>query len=628
MALLQAPSQQDLQLEPPDQTAPPDNSAAYMALLQQIQQGAQEQPGSSPLPQPPSVMDSPQAQMLRQRSQETEADMMAKLRRQYFGLKDGQENPTTGTRLKMGAGEVLRALVLGGYRTPQARMQSIVDKQFPADTRRLEVGEGMLHNEATMQTAQAKMAQMQQEIDERRRHQLATEQATQSKNASLEVYRNKIASIRQQMANTGSDLNAQKLLNLQQDALLKQWKIDNPSMDEHQVIAEFVKGQTDTNVITNIISSVQKAYHPQITTGSTGGVYADENGLRYNYNNKNFLGQQQAPPLNIGPVGPMGTSAPSALPAQGAPPLPNGVPAQPAQPASPQGPVAQGPGPGQGGVNPAAILAQAAPAQRRPPVQNAPVPSSAPKMAPMDLLEPDNPLPPGRYPPELTAKRDAITKDRVVGAKKIDEYEYTANSGLANMTNAILTGKAKQFQGVVAGNPFFQYFRQVFGTKSEDESLALLQNLDALYGKLGANIRGRFTVPEIAGHLQAMASPSATPENAVMALAALKLQANMQQMFVRGKLKASDAPMVTQLVHNELTRIQNNLKGASTTDKALALHGKTPDRFNIKSIETLMQERQTASQQHALPIGGPTWEAVQARAAQLEAEEAAKAGKK
>ncbi len=203
---------------------------------------------------------------------------------------------------------------------------------------------------------------------------------------------------------------------------------------------------------------------------------------------------------------------------------------------------------------------------------------------------------------------------------KIGNFEMQANDAADNLTRAILNGSSKNFMGWLQGNPFMSDIRTMTGEVKPEEALQKLLSTDMLYGKLGANIRGRFTVPEITGHMRNMGGLTQTPQNALMAITALKLQANLQRMYEHGDISAKDAPVLNNLVRNEMDRVQQAVQNASPQDKAGVIGGgQVPPTMRLNDLQDLFAKAKQAGVVGKTGTGAPTLDEINAEVARRKA---------
>jgi hypothetical protein len=215
-----------------------------------------------------------------------------------------------------------------------------------------------------------------------------------------------------------------------------------------------------------------------------------------------------------------------------------------------------------------------------------------PNGAVIDALDGRGPLPTGK-----AANAQLLEEDKKKGKniRKIRSYEMMANNGVENLINAMGNGSAKDFQGWLKGNKMAGDWRSMFGDVSSNEALQKLNGLDLLYGKLGANVRGRFTLPEIEGHLRTMGSLTQSPQNAMTAMAALKLQANLMRMIEHGDIDPDNQQQMNKLnllVKNELDRLKTSVGGMTNQDRLNATMGKPMSSgLHLNSIEDLLKNQ-------------------------------------
>jgi hypothetical protein len=500
------------------------------------------------------------ADNIQTRAHQSYQDMLDQVMAPYL---DKNGKPKKSTRVI----EILKALTspAGTYETPIQRSRDIVNKQFPLETGRVNSIDTLGRMQNQMDIAQSKIAQQQRDLEGKN---------TRAENTL--TFKNKEEQDRVQ-----SRKDRQDSLNRNIDSMIalrgKQGAVEDQ-------IARIKALQTDPNITPGQLyddimhepdpekraiklqawQAVHAASSPFASMGTTSTQSMPQGplGPTVTQNQRN-INPATNPALNLITTGQFSTGTNSA---------PRGTGAVPA--ATPQV--------SQTSVKKPSLAAPSTPVAS----------TTNPNGAVIDALDGRGPLPTGK-----AANAQLLEEDKKKGEniRKIRSYEMMANNGVENLINAMGNGSAKDFQGWLKGNKMAGDWRSMFGDVSSNEALQKLNGLDLLYGKLGANVRGRFTLPEIEGHLRTMGSLTQSPQNAMTAMAALKLQANLMRMIEHGDIDPDNQQQMNKLnllVKNELDRLKTSVGGMTNQDRLNATMGKPMSSgLHLNSIEDLLKNQ-------------------------------------
>lgn len=566
--------------QPQQPQADPQQPGPTLASLAQLQGQQGGQPGGMPAPAPaqsltPSIPspDAVQAQA-RQQYNALLAALMSRYNKGTNPTTGDLGTPTKKTRIV----EILRALTTPGgeYQTPIQRMTDVANKQFPEETQRVNSLDslGRIYNQLGI--ANMHNQTLQDQLAERTRNDQSKIDVANKREADLNAAR--------EWANSVKSLNVAGMNNLRnrQGALvdltaqLRKIQVEHPNLTPGMLV-DMVSKEADPSkkaLLLQSIMSVGLAQHPFTSLGTTSTSTMDPaTGIATNTSRKQFAGNMLGNLFakginNIGPV-PSAPASPSAIP--GAPP----APAQPAQ-----SPIQTLPG--------------------RMPAGNA----ANPIGTAIDRVNGVAPMP-GQIGRSLGNQYFKQVGARAANVEKLDAFRLKVGLGTENIMNSIASGRADAYSGPLKGNPIMADIRSMTGDVSPEEAMQRLTQIENLYAKLGVNVRGRFTVPEIEGHLRTMGTQSMSPKNALQAMLALKMGADADRMFQHGDIKPEDAPLMGNLFRNEMSRVQNELQSITPQEKATLLAGgQLPDRLHVHGLDELYaQAKQANAAGSGLPSG-------------------------